>query len=549
MRARPSARKRALIVSRAFWNTAAVTRIPRLLCGLGLGLGLIAGGACQPTGADTTASESSEASETQGCTPGSLNCMCGEGDSCEPGLLCASMRCVDDGTMTTTGSGPVTTTDPMTTPGTVTEMGTSGDSSSSSGDTGGAECAPVDGSVNIACDDPAKPYCGADGVCVGCDAIDCSNTPATPACGAAGVCVECTQAVSGACSDTTPICDVATNVCTGCSEHGQCESGACDRATGACFTSTLYVDRASPCDVGDGSPGAPFCEIADAVAKVTANAPTVVRVKPSASPYIKKVDVGSNLKVAILRDGVGTVRIEVDGADSMQVNDGTTVYLQNLQISKGTVNKGIICLGGTVWIERSQIIERKGLAIDGVDCQLKLRQSRLYLNLGGGIKLNGGSLSLVNSYVVTNGGAFAAVAGITLTNLATLEAVYATIADNDGKAGVEDSLECAGQGAVSLRNSILFGKSAATSVDCTKASASNSVFDAAALMGAGNMVINALDPSWFVSPETGNFAILGDTPFKDVAIWKTGDPILDYDDTQRPAADGSADYAGADRPN
>jgi hypothetical protein len=512
-------------------------------------LGLIAGGACQPTSADTTASETGEASETQGCTPGSLNCMCGDGDSCEPGLVCASMRCVDDGTMTTTGPGPVTTTDPTTTPATATESGTTGDSSSSSGGTGGPQCDPPDGSSNDACDDPTKPYCGAEGQCVGCDAIDCAQTPATPACGGAGVCVECTESVASACSDATPICDVASNTCTGCSEHEQCSSGACDRATGACFTDTLYVDRASPCDVGDGSPGAPFCEIADAVAKVSVNAATVVRVKPSASPYLKKVDVGSNLKVALLRDGVGTVRLEVDGADSMQVNDGATVYLQNLQISKGTVNKGIICLGGTLWIERSQIIERKGLAIDSVGCDVKLRQSRLYLNLGGGIKLNGGSLSLINSYVVTNGGAFAAVAGITLTNLATMEAVYATIADNDGKAGVEDSLECAGQGAVSLRNSILFGKSAATSVDCTKASASNSVYDAPSLMGAGNMVINALDPGWFVSPETGNFAIFGDTPFKDVAVWMPGDPTIDYDDTQRPATEGATDYVGADRPN
>ena len=190
--------------------------------------------------------------------------------------------------------------------------------------------------------------------------------------------------------------------------------------------------------------------------------------------------------MAILRDGAGTVRIEVDGADSMQINDGATAYLQNLQISKGTVNKGIFCVGGTVWLERSQIIDRKGLAFDGVDCQVKLRQSRIYLNLAGGIKLNGGGISLVNSYVVTNGGSFSAVAGITLTNLATLEAVYSTIADNNGKADIFDSLECAGEGAVTLRNSILFGQSDLTSVDCPKASASNSVIDAASLMGAAD---------------------------------------------------------------
>lgn len=484
--------------------------------------------------------------------PGSLNCMCGEGDSCEPGLVCASMTCVDDGTMTTSGTGQMTTTDPTTMPETVTvtEMGTSGDSSSSSGDTGGVECEPADGTVNGACDDPVKPYCGAASVCVGCAEIDCAATsPEKPACGDAGYCVECTPAAAEACGDTTPVCDAEANACVGCSDHQQCDSGACDYATGACFVAALHVDRASPCELGDGSPDAPFCEIADAVAKIMPNTPTLVRVKPSASPYIKKVDVGSNLNVAILRDGAGTVRIEVDGADSMQINDGATAYLQNLQISKGTVNKGIFCVGGTVWLERSQIIDRKGLAFDGVDCQVKLRQSRIYLNLAGGIKLNGGGISLVNSYVVTNGGSFSAVAGITLTNLATLEAVYSTIADNNGKADIFDSLECAGEGAVTLRNSILFGQSDLTSVDCPKASASNSVIDAASLMGAGNKFIKALDPAWFVSPDTGNFAIFGDTPFKDVAMWKSGDPVGDYDDTQRPASEGALDYAGADRPN
>ncbi len=526
-----------------------MTRIPRLLCGLGLGLGLVAGGACQPTGADTTTDDDSEGSETQGCVAGSLNCLCGEGDSCEPGLLCASMRCVDDGMMSTSGTGQVTTTDPTTMPMTMSGMETSGDTSSGTDDTGGSKCEPADGSANEACDDPAKPYCSADGACVGCTEIDCAEaSPATPACGAAGLCVECTQAATDACAGTRPICDVEASACIGCSAHGQCDSGACDLATGACFTATLYVDRASPCQ-GDGSPAMPFCEIADAVAEVNANTPTVVRVKPSASPYTKKVDIGSNLKVAIMRDGAGTARLAVDNADSMQVNEGATAYLQNLQISQGTVHKGIFCFNGTVWLERSQIIERKGLAIDGTECQVKLHQSRLYLNLAGGIRLNGGSLSLINSYIVTNGGAFSAVAGISLTNKASLEAVYATIANNDGAGELGDSLKCVGDGSVTLRNSVLFGRTATSSVDCSKATASTSVFDAPGLMGAGNKIIKDLDPAWFVDAETGDFAITGVAPFKDVAVWKSGDPAGDYNDTKRPATDGAADYAGADRPN
>lgn len=524
-------------------------RLPRLLCGLGLGVGLVAGVACQPTGPGT-ASESSGGSETEGCTPGTANCTCGADDSCEPGLVCAAQTCVDGGVETTsTTTNPVTTTsdEGTTEPGTVS--GTSGDSSSSTGPVG-PECEPSEGIVNDACDDPAAPYCGPGAVCGGCDAIDCAAVSAgTPACDAvSGLCVQCTAEVKDACAGTTPICDAASSTCVGCSDHASCASGACDFATGACFASILYVDRAATCD-GDGSPEAPFCEISDAVAKVSAVEPTVVRVKPSPSAYIKSVVVATNRKVAIVRDGNNTAKLEVDGLDSLVVNDGATLYVQNLQISKGDVNKGVFCLtGSTVWLERTNIVDRKGLGIEGVACEINLRQSRIYLNLAGGLKLNGGGVNLVNSFVVSNGNSFSMVAGATLTNKATLSAVYSTFADNDGKAGVEDSLECAGQGEVALRNSILFGQSDASSVDCAGATATNSVFDSAALTGEGNVTIKLLDPGWFVAPESGNFSIVADTPFKDVAVWRTGDPGGDYDGDPRPSDDGAADYVGADRP-
>jgi hypothetical protein len=35
---------------------------------------------------------------------------------------------------------------------------------------------------------------------------------------------------------------------------------------------------------------------------------------------------------------------------------------------------------------------------------------------------------------------------------------------------------------------------------------------------------------------------------RDKAIWKTGDPITDYNDTKRPTMNGELDYAGGDRP-
>lgn len=510
-------------------------------------MGLVAGVACQPTGPGS-ASESS-GSETEGCTPGTANCTCGDDGSCEPGLVCAAQTCVDGGVETTSTTSPVTTTSEEETAEPGTMGGTSGDSSSSTGPVG-PECEPSEGIDNDACADPAAPYCGPDKVCGGCDAIDCAAVSAgTPTCDAvSGLCVQCTADATDACAGTTPVCDAATSTCVGCTAHAECDSGACDFATGACFAAILYVDRAATCD-GDGSPEAPFCEISDAVANAGKLEPTVVRVKPSPTAYTKSVVVAANRKVAIVRDGNNTARLEVDGLDSLVVNDGATVYVQSLQISKGDVNKGVFCqIGSTVWLERTNIVDRKGLAIEGVACDIKLRQSKIYLNLAGGLRLTGGSVDLINSFVVSNGNSFSTVAGATLTNNAALTAIYSTFADNDGKAGVEDSLECAGQGAVALRNSILFGQSDASSVDCAGATATNSVFDSAALTGEGNVTIKLLDPAWFVAPQTGNFSIVADTPFKDVAVWRTGDPGGDYDGDARPSDDGAADYAGADRP-
>jgi len=67
-------------------------------------------------------------------------------------------------------------------------------------------------------------------------------------------------------------------------------------------------------------------------------------------------------------------------------------------------------------------------------------------------------------------------------------------------------------------------------------------------MGEGTIVIKALEPTWFVMPESGNFQIKGGAPLQDVATWQTGDPATDYDGDPRPGNDGDPDYVGADRP-
>jgi hypothetical protein len=524
-------------------------RIPLILCGLGLCVGLWTGTGCQP-GSQDTQTETSEGSETSSCTPGSESCTCGAGASCEPGLLCASGYCIlDDQATGSETSSPVTTTVGTTEATGMTET-SSDPTASTMTETSGPplDCDPEAGIVGAECGESA-PYCSPRGKCVACDAIDCSEVSSTtPTCDAAsGTCVECTADDIGACDGVTPIC--GDSVCVACTEHAQCPSGACQLESGACFEAVLHVDRGASCAGADGSPDLPFCEIKDAVAEVAQAEPTAIFVKGNTTPYTGQVLIPSGRTVAILREGTGIAKIEVDAIDAVQINDGATLYMHEMQVSKGDVAKGVFCTGATVWLDRTQIVDRKGLGVDTADCKLVMRRSRVYLNLAGGLKLSGGSTRVENSFIVTNGGSFAAIAGVVLSNGATFDAVYTTIADNDGKAGIEDSLDCTGAGEVKLRNSIVFGKTDATSVGCTGATASYSVVDSDMLTGEMNTVIKVLMQEWFIAPEQGNFGVLAGPPFEDVAVWKTGDPAVDFDDTARPNTDGAADYAGADRPN
>ena len=522
-------------------------RIPVILCGLGLGVGLVAG-ACAPGGSQDTEPGTSEGDDTESCTPGLEGCVCGEDASCEPGLLCASNTCIPHDAVTSSGTTPPMATTMEDTGDTGTPTETGGHSTGMT-ETGDSECDPAMGVTNPACSDPAKPYCGAGGVCVACSAIACGAVSGdTPVCDeASGLCVQCNASDDAACGGTTPLCDVAASACTGCTGDAQCIGSACQQETGACFGAVLFVDRGADCASANGTNDLPYCEIGEAAAKLTAE-PTAILVKPSPMPYTQQVQIAAGRTVAIVRNGNGIARIEVSGTDAVQVSDGATLRLSAMQISKGEVTKGMFCTGARVTLDQTQVIDRKGLGIEAVDCELTLRQSRVWLNLGGGIKVNGGKLRLENSFVVTNGGSFTAISGIVISNGATIDALYSTIADNDGKAGVEDSIDCTNAGIVALRNTIVFGQSAASSVDCAGATATTSVIDSAMLTGEGNVTLPGLDPAWFVGPETGNFSIKAGAPFEDVAIWLTGDPARDYDGDARPGRDGAKDYAGADRP-
>ncbi|MDC0719487.1 right-handed parallel beta-helix repeat-containing protein [Nannocystis bainbridge] len=511
-------------------------RISLLCRGLGFGLGFLAA-ACTPGGPQT---ETSSESDSDACQPGSLNCVC-EANGCDPGLVCASGFCVEDGsgsseaTLTTSTSSPTSATE--TDPGTTDPTGPTVTTETPQCDDGPG--------VSQQCPETA-PYCLAEGVCADCSGLtSCADIDAgAPACDAAsGLCVECTEADASACGGNTPVCDAADNTCAACTDHEQCPSGACNIATGACFEDALWVDGQADCG-GDGSEDAPFCEIQDAIAVIGTGKPTVVHVKPGPS-YKTKIDVGSNLVVAIVGDGPSPA-IDVD-VDALLVNDDARVYLKDLRFIGSSMSAGnaLVCLNAEVWADKVEFSSRESVAIDTIGCALQIRRSRVYANQGGGIRIDKGQTRIENSFITSNGGNFAQYGGIHVVT-GDLDVVYSSIIGNNSDANA-DSLHCNDPGTIRLRNVVLFGQSQLTSVTCDGATVSDSLVDSSVLAGRNVTVEGAAQSAWFENAAGGDFHAKAGAPFAELGRWRTGDPAVDYDGDPRPDVDMSPDWAGADR--
>jgi hypothetical protein len=58
-----------------------------------------------------------------------------------------------------------------------------------------------------------------------------------------------------------------------------------------------------------------------------------------------------------------------------------------------------------------------------------------------------------------------------------------------------------------------------------------------------------MDIMTFFNPQNnGVYTAKPDTALKDLALWVTGDPRIDFDGTARTDTDSSPEFAGADKP-
>lgn len=454
----------------------------------------------------------------------------------------------DGGSSSSSGGDPDTTT-----------TGSAIDTTDASVDSTGPEVVcEEEGLLDEDCEalDPGRAYCiGA--ACVGCaevggDPFCLSVDSLRPACDlGTGICNGCESGGEAFCSGTTPVCD-GTGACMPCANHGECPTTAChlaadDPLRGACFApeELLYVDGAAICP-GNGTMGAPSCSLAAAVGTLAPGDSAVVRLTAGAV-YDEHVVVPADVTVAILGAGGVPEIVGLPGLDDGSISVlGGTLYLQGVRIAGNTASHGIVCSGGAVWLDQSEVRTNEDYGIYvTAPCGVTVRRASVHHNGGGGIRQFGGALLLENAVIGRNGdGEHGPAVNLQFADATVL---YSTIAGNDGVG--HDSIQCL-DATGRVRNSIITGMAnQSVDLDCFEFDFVTNAIDTLSFAGADSNVVGAYQVGWFDEPENGDFRLLNPvfTPFGDVALWTDGDPSLDADGTIRPFG-GELGYAGVDEP-
>lgn len=504
------------------------------LIGLLLASGFSLGVACINPSAVTTTDGASETESV--CPVGSASCPCTGGGSCDPGLVCASMRCVDPAQDTTTTTGMSTGVDPTTGEGT----------------TAGPACNPSGaGAVDPAC--PAEHrYCLA-GDCVDCGALDCAVVaPSLPFCDpGTGQCVACL------CDDALPVCDPEANTCSKCEAHSDCPDSACDLPSGACLpaAATLWVGGGSCDDEGAGTEATPLCTLDEAFARVKDGAASSVTLRVKAGSYAvpDSLHVPGGRVLALVPASDTTegpaIRITATGGPAIVVDPEARLLLDGVEVVDSS-GAGIGCAQGTMWLDRLLVRSAGTHGVAGEGCAVTMRRSVLVGNMRAGIQLLGGALRLENSFITGNGSFEDTGGGVYLGEGASLEAVYTTFVDNLGPAGNPFSVACSDDPAkesVTIRNSVAINKGLTTL--CEGASVVTSAWTSSNPQ-AGNVAVEfgELETVLEIDPAlVGVYRAIPEKKLDGLASWQQGDPRVDFDGEPRPDGENSPDFAGADR--
>ncbi|MEM9457495.1 MAG: hypothetical protein AAGF11_25170 [Myxococcota bacterium] len=327
------------------------------------------------------------------------------------------------------------------------------------------------------------------------------------------------------------------NECEPCTEHAQCPQSACHldgTDAGACF------DAASVTTLGNTT------ELTDALAALGPDDDAVFVLE--AGTYGVTVEVGSNVEIAVLGNGIVAPTLTGNGGRSVEVFGNAIAYLGNLQISNTEVSgDGLSCSGTAVWLDDSNVRNnQRGMDISGT-CAAHLRRTVIYNNAAGGIEVSSGQLSMRNSAVGRNGDDLLSTVGGIRLDGTVVDITYSSIVGNESINPDRGSLFCLGGEAGSIRNSIIVG--AGSSIDdCNSIVFSHDALDDPSIMGTNLSNVGPIMPAWFAGLGLSDFHLTatGQDTFGSLAMWEPGDPLTDIDGD--PIAMDSESTPGYDQP-
>jgi hypothetical protein len=384
-------------------------------------------------------------------------------------------------------------------------------------------------------------------------------------------CVQCTPAEAGACMGATPVCG-ADHQCRACSAHAECSmSNACLPA-GRCADpgEVAYVQLngtgGQPC-----AKAAPCGTLQEAVTAVSASRPYVRilgtgTLTPSATTTI------DGKAVTILADPGAKLDRMGDGVNLEVRNTGADVRIYDLEIigaSGGPSDVGIFAAGGTpkLTLTRVKVTNNIGGGISMTGGVLTVSQSTISGNQGGGISMTGGALTvsqstisgnqgggisissaefdLANNFIVGNGGVGAVFGGVRFdqTNTGIRRFEFNTVTENVGMAGFTIGVVCTLVGQpVTFSNNIVYDNQVGggrTQVGGMNCSWTYSDIGPDTVVGMGNINMTPM----FKDLTRSDYHLQSGSPAKDAA-----DPVaslaIDIDSDPRPQ--GTRRDMGAD---
>lgn len=450
---------------------------------------------------------------------------------------------------------------------TTTEAATS-DMLTSDAESGGTriECDPANGAMQEVC--MAKegvPYCSATGECVSCSAMEKSCIEidlSFPVCSENGACVECKPEESAACAGETEICDPETSACRlKCDQHEDCGERACDFSTGLCFPTALVRSvnkNDAQCQKTSDAPEVPFCELGQAI--IWANAQTqgakITINMISASTDIVPITINEGREVAILAKEDANISLHANGMAIIRVKPTSKLLIQGVKLMNNLNGAGLMCEQGQLWVDQTMSVGNQKQGIWAQGCEVIVRRSILGKNMNAGIIATGATNLVIENSFISNNGNIDGFASIALREGSSASVIYSSVVDNLSTPGTPFGVSCdedvTKKEVFNIRNSLFLNKGYNT-IDFTgcKSTVVTTAYSALPenlVEGQGNVAISWDDFAELVVVDNENpwiFRTQSDSILRNLGIWHTGDPEVDFDGHPRLAIEGAQDFVGA----